>query len=82
VVHLPVALADYHHHWQPSLSHSIPWKILPDLLSSFHFGFCNNNLFTEQVLMSASDRVAQLYPEGPGFLSVTFYDLQDMVEVF
>jgi hypothetical protein len=66
--------------------------ILPDLSPGFHvFGFCNSEFLQNKVVnlaskpkpgdqtsvcMTPSDRVAQLYPQAPRYLFVSFYDSQ------
>jgi hypothetical protein len=66
------------HHWQNSTFYVTVFLIrFCQIASGFHFfGFRNNNLFTEQgrqpytLIMSLSDRVAQLSPRhGVSFAS-------------
>jgi hypothetical protein len=74
---------------QPFLSHSLPYKIVPELSFGFHtFGFRNRaslsalrqtinhegQVPTFILCMSPSVRVAQLYPQAPGSFFIAFYD--------
>jgi hypothetical protein len=74
---------------RPFSSHGPPQKIASCF---HFFGFRDNNFFYRarssalrpipnledqvSVFMSPSDRVAQLYPQAPGYLFVAFYDSQ------
>jgi hypothetical protein len=52
---------------QPFLSHGIPWKILPDLSSSFYFsGVCNNIFFSQSKVVSLASN-----PQPGGRLTFT-----------